>query len=140
MSSALKVSEAASLGLHAMAFLAANPGKPVAAGRIAERLRASEAHLAKVLQRLSKAGLVRSARGPGGGFSLARRREDIALLEVYEAIEGPLREGKCLFGRPVCGGKQCILGKLVETVNTRVRGHLERTKLSSLTHVLGEER
>ena len=53
-----------------MALLAAHPRERMSAGRIAELLGASQAHLAKVMQRLVKAGLVDSVRGPGGGFGV----------------------------------------------------------------------
>ncbi len=128
MSVALRVSEAAVLALHAMALLGSRSGERVAAGEMAETLGVSEAHLAKVLPRLVQAGLVRSTRGPGGGFVLARRPEQINLLEVYEAIEGPLTEVECLLEAQVCGG-DCIFGGLLTEVNNLVRTHLQKRTL-----------
>ncbi len=49
---------------------------------------ASRHHVAKVLQRLAKRGLISSKRGPGGGFYLKQKPEKITLLDIYEAIEG----------------------------------------------------
>ena len=135
MARLLKVSEAASLAMHAMVFLAGRPGRRVSTGDIAEALDVSEAHLSKVLQRLAKAGLVRSVRGPSGGFTLGRPGGKIALLEVYEAIEGPLAPLKCLFGRPVCAGEECILGDLLESVDKKAKARLAGTRLSQLSHV-----
>lgn len=135
MSTALNISEAASLGLHAMALLAAKEEHHLSAGEMAKHLKASEAHLAKVLQRLAHMGLVHSVRGPHGGFWLARRAEEISLLEIYEAIEGPLCGDTCLLESPVCYGTSCILGGLIETVNRQVREYLSGTKLSELAVV-----
>jgi len=137
MSSLLRVSEAASLALHTMVFLAARGGARTSAGEMADRLHASQAHLAKVLQRLGHFGLVTSVRGPRGGFSLARSPGSITLLEVYEAIEGPLHTTDCLTHEPICGGRRCLLGGLVGEVNARVRRHLARTRLSQLHDVYG---
>lgn len=137
MSNVLRISEAASLALHAMVYLAANPGRPISAREIASVLQVSEAHLSKVLQRLAKSGLVQSNRGPKGGFVLGRSPEKVALLEVYEALEGKLAPSNCLFGTPICGGKKCILGKLLRTVNREVGKYLSDTRLSELTSVYG---
>jgi len=135
MSNVVKVSEAASLALHTVVLLAAYPKRIFSTKDISSALHASEAHLSKVLQRLGKAGLVNSIRGPKGGFVLSRSSDEITLLEVYEAIEGPLASSSCLFHTPVCGGQNCILGGLLSPVNQMVRNHLSKTKLSKLTSV-----
>ena len=137
MSNLLKISEAASLALHTMVYLAANDRRLATTHEIGEVLGVSEAHLAKVLQRLAKVGLVDSTRGPRGGFCLGRAGDDISLLEVYEAIEGPLADTVCLLGQPICSGEKCILGGLLETVNRQAREYLGATALSDLTDVYG---
>jgi len=136
----LRISEAASLAMHAMVLLAARPGERLSTARMAEVLGASEAHLAKVMQQLGRARLVRSARGRGGGFVLARGPESISLLEVYRAVEGPLPAGGCLLARRICSGRRCILGGLVGRVNRQVGEYLARTRLSDLVDVFGRRR
>jgi Rrf2 family protein len=135
VSTILRISDAVTLGLHAMVLLAADREDHLSAGEMARRLSASEAHLAKVLQRLAREGLVRSIRGPHGGFRLARACDEVTLLEVYEAIEGPLTESICLLEAPVCGGESCLLGGLIATVNRQVREHLAETRLCDLAVV-----
>lgn len=115
MSHLMKVSEAASLALHSMAYLAGNPGVNVSTRQIAERLKVSEAHLSKVLQRMAQAGLVKSSRGPKGGFTLKIPAESITLLDIFETIEGRLEATDCLLGIPICNGTYCILGGAFET-------------------------
>ena len=56
-------------------------------------------YLAKIVQSLAKAGIVRTQRGVGGGISLARPPEEISLNDVLEAIEGPLTINRC-FSHP----------------------------------------
>lgn len=131
MSQILKISEAASLALHTMTLLAGDPLKKSTTNQIATTLQVSEAHLSKVLQRLAKVGLVKSIRGPKGGFMIGKPPERISLLDVFQAIEGPLEQDDCLLGLPVCIG-QCILGGLVEKVNQQVKDHLASTYLSEL--------
>ena len=134
-SSPFRMSEAASLALHAAALLASEPRRQMPARKIAEALGASHAHLSKVLGRLARAGIVTSTRGPAGGFALGRPAGRITLLEVYEAIEGPLSAPDCLFGRAVCTGGDCICGDLLSDVHARTRRRLAGTKLSKLGHV-----
>jgi Rrf2 family protein len=133
MSSLVHVSEAASLALHAAVLLAEAGDAVLTTREIAEALGASEAHLSKVLQRLGRAGLVDSVRGPRGGFRLIRPAKDVTLLEVWEAIEGPLHPTHCLFGRPVCTRAGCIMGGVLSRVDQTVRQYLEQTPLSALT-------
>ena len=139
MSHLMKISEAASLALHVMAFLAGRPLRMVTAKEAAARLRVSEAHLAKVLQRLAKAGLVRSTRGQKGGFTLKKPAREIPLLEIYETIEGRLEETSCLVGVPICLGEECVLGGLLKKVDDEARAYLTRTRLSDLERVFGRD-
>ena len=140
MANLLKVSEAASLGLHAMVLVAEKRPGLISARKMAERLRVSEAHLSKVLQRLGRGGFVRSVRGPGGGFTLGRKPAKISLLEVYESIDGPLEGSRCLFDKPVCSGKKCILGGLLGKVDTQVKNYLSGKKLSDLVGIYERRR
>jgi Rrf2 family protein len=131
MSGVVKFTEASSLALHAMAILAAQHQRRVQIHAIGERLSVSTNHLAKVMQRLCKVGLIESVRGRGGGFLLRRDPSEITMLEVYEAIEGPLEICHCLFSPPKCCG-DCILGDTLATTNSLVREKLARTRLSHL--------
>jgi Rrf2 family protein len=137
MDSILNISDAASIGMHTMALLATDPEQTRSAGEIAEEIHVSENHLAKVMQRLSQAGLVNSKRGPGGGFTLAKSADDITLLEIFETIDGPIETGECPLGMPVCTAKRCILGDMAREVTGKVKQHFEKTTLSELADVYG---
>ena len=131
MTCLLRLTDAAALAFHAMVLIAQRPKALVSTGEIASTLGASEAHLSKVLQRLTRAGLLQSTRGPKGGFALARPAGRISLLQVYEAIEGPFRPTSCLLGHPVCAGRSCIFGNLLTNINREVHEYLSNTKLSA---------
>ncbi len=130
MSCLVRVSEAASLAVHTAAFLGRRETALTTTREIAQALRASEAHLAKVLQRLVRAGLVTSERGPRGGFKLARPADTMTLLEVYEAIEGTLAPSDCLLESFSCRGK-CIMGDLIRSVNSLVSARLAETTVAA---------
>jgi len=134
----VQTSEAASLGLHAAVLLAADPEERLTVPDMAEALGASEAHLSKVMQTLARAGIVSSVRGPHGGFQLARAADQVSLLNVYEAIEGPVEQSTCPFGRPVCGRHACIFGGFLSEFDNRFRKYLAETTLDQL--VISEEK
>jgi Rrf2 family protein len=125
----IRLSEAASLGLHALVLLAKPGVGRLTVKEMAEEMGASVAHLSKVVQQLSKLGFIRSKSGPGGGVELQRAPREITLLEVYEALEGPYRIGGCPLGREVCPFRDCIFGGLFESVQDQVTKFLKDTTL-----------
>ena len=132
MTSIVNISEAASLALHTMVFLAREQKDRFSAREIAAKLSVSEAHLSKVLQRLAKLGYVTSVRGPGGGFTLAPDGYELSLLEIYEAIEGPLGSHDCLMSTSLCMGDNCLFGDMLVKVNNLTRKYLAETTLKDL--------
>lgn len=132
METILNISEAANLALHAGVALAKAGGGPLSARSMSETMKVSYDHLAKVMQRLDKAGLVTATRGPGGGFSLAKKPGSIRLIDLYEAIDGKLTISHCLFGRRTCFNDVCIMGDLLARLNDQIREHLRETRLSDL--------
>jgi len=78
-------------------------GQPFSAAGVAEAEQIPPFYLAKVLQDLGRAGLLKSARGRGGGFYLSRPAEEITLFEVVAAVEDPRRlESECVLGIDEC--------------------------------------
>lgn len=136
MPCAFKISEAASLAMHALGYLAKNGDRPVTTREIATRFEMSEAHLSKVLQSLVKVDLLRSARGPRGGFALARDPATVSLLAVFEGIEGPFEPSQCLLSAAICDGETCVLGKIVVEANLLIRTRLEATTLDDIGSVI----
>ena len=140
MSGLVRTSEAATLALHATAILAGSEGRPVTVADMADGLSASEAHLAKVLQRLTKAGIVTGTRGPGGGFTLTRPAGSVSLRKVYEAIEGKLGVERCMVGAPLCSKKECPLGSLFGRLSDDVLETLGATTLADIELPLEQRR
>ncbi len=95
----------AKYAIRAMVCLAVNngDGRPFSAAGVAEAEQIPPFYLAKVLQDLGRAGLLKSARGRGGGFYLSRPADEITLLEVVSAVEDPRRlEEECVLGIDEC--------------------------------------
>ncbi|GAA4550825.1 RrF2 family transcriptional regulator [Amycolatopsis samaneae] len=83
----MKLSGGVEWALHCCVVLTA-ASRPVPATRLAELHQVSSTYLAKQLQSLSRAGLIRSAQGKSGGYTLTRPAGEITVLDVVEAIEG----------------------------------------------------
>jgi len=139
MQKVLNISEAYSLALHALAQLASHNGRPLTTHQIAATLDVSEAHLSKVMQRLTKAGFLNSSRGPGGGFRLKKPEKEITLLDIYTYIEGPLNYDDCLFDTRICGGERCIFDGLLGDISRQFKDYLENTNLCDIQDVFGGE-
>jgi Rrf2 family protein len=103
MQHVLRISRKIDYGLRAMIYLASIPAEAVVPFReIARQMMIPEDFLAKILKTLVDHGLVKSARGPHGGYALAQPASDISFLQVIEAVEGPIAINVCLDGEDPC--------------------------------------
>jgi Rrf2 family protein len=132
MASIVHISEAVSIGVHAALCLAAAPERYWSTREILKRYSFSEAHLAKIMAVLVRAGLVVALRGPQGGARLSRPPEQITLLEIYEAIDGPMTMASCLLGSKGCGAVCCQVGPKLAAVNQSMRDYFGSVCLSDL--------
>jgi len=108
MQHVLRISRKIDYGLRAMIYLASIPSESVIPFReIARQMDVPEDFLAKILKTLVDQGLVRSTRGPHGGYALARTASDVSFLDVIEAVEGPVALNVCLDGEDACGHSTC---------------------------------
>lgn len=130
MQSIVKISEATAIALHSMIYIC-NKGKETSSVKeIAQKFSISDNHLSKVLQRLVKAGYLKSAKGPKGGFIVTEGKENSSFLDIYEVIEGRLDQSNCLFITAPCQNKKCILGGLISKLNTEFRDYFVNNKIS----------
>ncbi len=108
MQHVLRISRKIDYGLRAMIYLASvTPAVVVPFREIARQMDVPEDFLAKILKTLVDAGLVRSTRGPHGGYALARSPSEVSFLDVIEAVEGPVALNVCLDGEDACGHSTC---------------------------------
>jgi Rrf2 family transcriptional regulator, iron-sulfur cluster assembly transcription factor len=99
----LHITRKGDYAIRGMVYLADRPvGTVCLLAEIAADVNASKALLAKIFQQFAKLGLVSSSRGAGGGFTLGRPTEKISLLEIIEAVEGPILLNRCLLAEGTC--------------------------------------
>ncbi len=92
------ISQTAEYALRAVVHLAANSEEPCTTQQIAGSTRAPASYLSKVLQSLTRAGLVRAQRGLGGGFQLARPANEVTIYDVVQALNELPRIRECPLG------------------------------------------
>jgi Rrf2 family protein len=108
-------------------------GAYAGAGRIAQEIGAPQNYLGKLLKTLAEEGLVKSQKGLGGGFRLARAPQEITLIDVIEPIEHVSRWSDCILGRPECSEiDPCGIHNRWKTVRDGYLRMLQRTTVAEL--------
>ena len=141
MQHVLRISRKIDYGLRAMIYLSSiQSGTVVPFREIAHRMDVPEDFLAKILKTLVDQGLVKSTRGPHGGYALARAPDDISFLDVIEAVEGPVALNVCLDGDDACGrSSSCTMVSVWRLGQERMLDVYRQARLSELTMKAAEE-
>lgn len=150
----MKLSTKGRYAVMAMTDLAMNAqGRPISLSEISERQQISLSYLEQLFARLRRAGLVRSARGPGGGYSLARSSETLFVSEIVLAVDEPIKATRCAHtsnklgankrlspenaAREIgCmpGGQRCLTHNLWEDLGFAIHDYLSTVSLSDVVH------
>jgi len=130
----LKLTKKADYALMAMKHLAEHPsGTSRSAKDVADAFSIPPEALAKILQRLVKAGLLHSQHGINGGYALARPAHTISAFEVIQAIDGPLFITSCVTQRGECDQTdRCNIREPLRKVNESIEAVLRRIKISHM--------
>ncbi len=128
----MQITRQADYALRAMLYLARlEPAKRAATSQIAEEQRIPPSFLAKIISQLSIAGLIHTSRGARGGVSLARQPEEISILEVVEAIDGPIALNECTGDPNACPfGEDCVIRPLWCDAQNDLVDRLRRTSFA----------
>jgi len=132
----LKLTKKADYALMAMKHLAdqGHGGSGSASAKdVADNFGIPPEALAKILQKLAKAGLLQSQHGTNGGYRLARAAHTISAFEVIQAIDGPLFITSCVTVRGECGqSDRCNIREPLRKVNESIEAVLRRIKISHM--------
>jgi Rrf2 family protein len=130
----LKLTRAGDYAIRAMIHLGSLPdGASASKDDIAKAARIPPSFTAKILNKLVTAKVLRSARGVGGGFALSRPASEINLLEIVEAIEGPLQLNTCSPDPERCTlSHDCPASTVWVEVQARMSDLMRSTQLEAL--------
>lgn len=130
----MKLTRASSYALHAVAYMAdQDKNEPVASHVIAKARKIPTRFLLKVLKPLVSARVLLSIKGPNGGYRLAKPANEISLLEILEAVDGPIRGLAPLSGEKKNGPLNSKLDSICKESADQIRRHLSSVKVSQLT-------
>ncbi len=110
-------------------------GRPVSLADIAERQEISLSYLEQLFAKLRKGGLVRSVRGPGGGYLLAYSATETRIADVILAVDEPIRATRCMPGAPTgCAGgmSRCLTHDLWEELGRQIHLYLSSVSLADV--------
>lgn len=130
----LRLSTKGQYGVRAMFEIARGyPGRPVTIREISEQQDVSVAYLEQILNRLRKAGLIRSVKGPGGGYLLAASPEEISIASILDELEGPVAITSCLDpGEGCVRVDSCVTHLLWKALGEQIEGYLKTISLRNL--------
>lgn len=130
----MQITRQTDYAIRCILYLSQYPNEVKVVDEIARARSIPKVFLSKIMQKLSKAGIVRSYRGVKGGFELAKKPRNISLLDVIEAIEGPVAMNICAIDKKLCNlSNACsvhpVWVKLREETERRLRRYNFETLL-----------
>ncbi|TEB16340.1 HTH-type transcriptional regulator CymR [Pelotomaculum sp. FP] len=132
----MRLNQATDYAMRAVLYLSGLPyGQVVEAKLIAEEENIPIRFLLKILRLLAKDGIVDSHRGVNGGYALARHPSKITLLDVVEAIEGPIAINRCLYAPEECSklfSEHCPVHEALFELQKSITEHLSRYNFQML--------
>ena len=132
----MKLSTKGRYAVMAMVDLASNSkGQPVALADIAERQEISLSYLEQLFAKLRKGGLVKSVRGPGGGYLLAYPLEESRVSDIIVAVDEPIRATRCAPGSPAgcrSNKSRCLTHDLWEELGNQIHLYLSSVSLADI--------
>ena len=130
----MQITRQADYAIRAVLYLAQlGPNQRAATSTVAQEKRIPPSFLAKIISQLSIAGLLHTSRGARGGVSLAREAKEISLLDVVEAIDGPILLNECVGESGNCSFEEdCPLHSIWQEAQVQLVDRLRKTHFDQL--------
>ena len=140
----MKLSTKGRYAVMAMVDLATqSEGQPVALADVAERQEISLSYLEQLFGKMRRCGLVKSVRGPGGGYLLSRASADMRVADIIMAVDEPIKATRCRHGSPEgckSNKSRCLTHELWEELGNQIYLYLSSVSLEDVVNkrVLGQ--
>ncbi len=124
--------------VRSLMFIAASKRRIVPVSTLVNRLKIPRPFLRQILQILNKKGILKSYKGPGGGFELAILAKQILLVDLMKIFQGPLKLNECILKKQICPNKNiCPLRKKIISIEQEVVSQLSSITIASLLNKRG---
>lgn len=129
----MQITKQTDYAIRCLLYLSREKNRVVLVDEIAREMSIPKSFLAKILQRLTKVGILKSFRGVKGGFQLARKTGQISLLDVIEAIQGSIAMNKCAVDKKTCKfSSYCTVHPVWVELRKKVEQHLKKINFHKL--------
>ena len=119
--------------IRAVCHIAKSKENIVSAADLVKALRIPRPFLRKILQKLTKDGVLRSYKGLGGGFCLNAAPDKLRLVKIMEAFQGPVRINECFFKKDICPNRRsCGLKRRIDRIGQHVSSELKGITIKNL--------
>jgi len=119
--------------VRALCCIAEQKQEVISADRLVKSLDMPRPFLRKILQTLTKAGLLNSSKGKDGGFTLALSPGEITLTDVMKIFQGPIKLNECTFKKNICPYiNDCLLKKKIDEIEKEVIAKLKAITIASI--------
>ena len=130
----MQITRETDYAIRCVLHLSKDPDKVIMVDSIARDKKIPKSFLAKILQKLSKAGIVKSFRGVNGGYQLDKHPSEVSLLNIIESIEGPVVMNECAMNKKICDmSDSCTVHPVWVKIRKVVEGALSDYNLETLS-------
>ena len=134
----LRLSTKGRYAVMAMVDLATEShGMPVVLADVADRQEVSLSYLEQLFGKLRRRGLVKSVRGPGGGYLLSRTCDEVRIADIILAVDEPIKVTRCKSGSPegcTSNKSRCLTHDLWEGLGAQIHLYLSSISLADIVH------
>ena len=130
-------SKACEYGIRALTYLALHPNRLCLAKEISHNEEIPHYFLSKILQNLARQGLLKSVKGPGGGFQLVKDPKEITLYDIKALIDGIQDLDECAVGLGLCNDETpCPLHDAFQPLREQIKDYLKTTTLADMARAV----
>ena len=129
----MQITRQTDYAIRCVLYLAREKNRVVMVEEIAREMNIPKSFLAKILQKLTREGILKSFRGVKGGFQVAKNPRQVSLLDVIEAVQGPTAMNKCVVDKRACQlSVHCTVHPVWMELRHKVEQHLKKVTFEKL--------